>query len=149
MSQRATRDHQNPGDGPVSTARKIDINAFIAMAERTVAQAKETLTQKAASLVERPEHTMTWGESIFFAAAIVDVYEPLIRTATETRDEGKDTDAYFNAILNGIVERIIRKSASPKRSTSACANLMDQEILRAYAELAEMLRAPYMHSLVV
>lgn len=133
----------------MSTARKIDINSFIAMAERTVEQAKETLTQKAASLVEAPEHTMTWGESIFTAAATVDVYGPLVRTATETRDEGKDADAYFEAILNGIVERVLRMAASPKRSTSACANLMEQERLRVYAELADKLRAPYMHNLEV
>lgn len=129
------------------TVRKIDIDSFISMAERTVASAKETLVQKAADLVARPEHTMTWGESIFAAAAIVDVYEPLIRTATETRDEGRNAEAYFTNILGGIIERTIQMASSPKRSTSACANLFEQERLRVYAELAEKLRRPYMHSL--
>lgn len=133
----------------MSKARKIDINSFIAMAQNTVDRATEILAEKAKGLVDNPAHTMTWGESIFSAAATVDVYAPLIRTATETRDEGQDVDAYFDAILGGIIERVLRMSASPKRSTSACANLFEQERLKVYAELADKLRAPYMHSLEV
>lgn len=133
----------------MSNARKISLDSFISMAEGIVIGAQETIDASAKALVENPSYTLEWGERIFKAAALVDVWSPMLKTAKETRDEGGDADAYLTAIKGGLLERVVRMAQSPKRSTSQCSNLMEQERLVVFADVAERLRAPYMHNLEV
>ena len=138
---------------PVSNST-ITVSAFAKMIDDTISGANATLAKGAASLVERPEHTLEWAGSLFTAAAQLNVYTGIqnsLNLLKEGLASGEKTEAdaqeYIGRVATEVVKRTLQRAKSPKQSTAAAANLLDQEITKVYADLAEQMAVPSLYGL--
>ncbi len=136
-------------NGDALMSDQINLNAFTKLVNDTVTSAKAVLAKGAEDLLVSPCHTLEWSGRIFTAAAELEVYTG-IQTSLDRIHQGivsgehtlEDAQEYLNRVAAEVVKRTIQRASSPKRSTSVTSNLLDQEILSAYAELADQMAVP-------
>jgi hypothetical protein len=141
-------------------ADQIDLDLFIAHLETMRDASKQAIKLGAMELVESPMRTLEWSGKLFEAAAKLDIVNDFLKSAIMTRDNIAavaaggtvesgiaDSTAYFEYVRKNMQDRIVQMAKSPKRSTSVTSNLLEQERLAAYAELADQMRGCYLYGL--
>lgn len=75
-----------------------------------------------------------WADDAFFHAAKLLVLRNL-ETYLNCNDDLRDTEKRLLELYNTLHDNILNVSRKPKRSTSPCANLASQELLRAETDM--------------
>lgn len=99
---------------------------MIEFAQGRVKTAKAEIADFATKLVEKPEHTLTWGTVIFSRTADLTVWEQILVYAK--------SDCSLEDVVGMLEDYVVGGAASPSYSTNYAKNHLEQETLRAYAE---------------
>lgn len=106
---------------------------FLRVLKEDVESLSRDIQEYADKLVKNPGHTLTWSDGVFSMAAELEISNALIKAM----EGGASITDYYKKVL---MPRILIKAGSPSRSTSQCANLMEQARLAVMASLADKLK---------
>jgi hypothetical protein len=117
-----------------------------------VDRAKGMLDKFKADFDSNPMHALEWSLSTFGAMGEHHVYSWALRSLTDEHGApqlyrpaeqpaitGKPQKSQLEFVREFTQRELVRRAASPHRSTSTTSNLLEQCLLAAYAELLEML----------
>lgn len=120
--------------------------------DRELTKAHNSIASFAAEVVKNPAHTLEWSHSTFKCAARIHVLTMAMQsitdengkpTAYKVHDEGAkglktwDTVPY---LMDYAQREVNRRSGNAGMSTSPTSNLMDREMLAAWAEVIEIIK---------
>lgn len=118
--------------------------------DRKLTDANNNLARHAESFKANAVHAMTYADNVFKAAAQIQVFTYVIQgltddngqpAVTRSRSDSRqglqvwDTVPYVKEYAQ---KEVNRRAQSPTRSTSQCSNMMESEILSAWAEVLDI-----------
>ena len=107
-------------------------NAYIVSnLESSLASNQARIAKFAVEVQENPAHAMTWAMDTFSAAAEIKVQTEVINTLKD--------GCSLAAAIEHCNQRVLWGARNPARSTSVTSNLLEQEMVVAYAKTAEQL----------
>jgi hypothetical protein len=109
------------------------LKRFTNMAE----SAQAACDKFAESFAKDPAYALSWGTSVFQAAARLKVATMLVQAFTEREGEVMCT---IEQARDTLLDRVMHKARYPAQSTSPASNLMEQYEAAAYAEALDELR---------
>lgn len=119
--------------------------------DRKMTQAHNIVAQHIEALKKNAAQALEWSHSVFKAAAQISVFTQVIQglttddgkpTAVKTRSEAPDKMQTWGTVpyvLEYAQKEVNRRSQNASSSTSPTSNLMDREILAAWAEVIEII----------
>lgn len=104
--------------------KKQDI---IAAAQNHIKGAEASLAKFAAELVQDPERTVHWSSSMFGYTANIYAWKMVLNMA--------ENDCSLDVIVESLTEQMAGSAVRPANSSNFAANHLEQEKLRAVAEI--------------
>ena len=109
----------------------INNEYIVSNLESSLASNQARIAKFAVEVQEYPAHAMAWAMSTFSVAAE-------IRVLLEVIDALK-SGCTLSAAIEHCKQRVLWGASNPPRSTSVTSNLLEQEVVVAYAKTAEQL----------
>ena len=88
---------------------------------------------------ENPTEALSWGETVFNAAATQLVGQTILSwiASAEDSDKNLSPDEIFQMMKDQITRVVLHGARYPEHSSSACSNMMKTEVVAAYATILE------------
>jgi hypothetical protein len=110
-------------------------NGMISYFQSKVNNVEDYITKVSDRLKDDPSRTLEWGTTAFRAAAELEVYQKIVSALT-----GK-TKATLESVCDYALKEVLRRASNPSHSASTTGDLLDQEVLAAWARAYEFMAA--------
>jgi hypothetical protein len=100
---------------------------IIAMAQSRIKAAEASLAEFAAKLVKDPEHTVHWSTGMFGDTANLYAWKLVLNMA--------ESDCTLAVMTESLKDTVVGSAVRPASSSNFAANHLEQEKLRAVAEI--------------
>jgi hypothetical protein len=117
------------------------LDAVRVLIESGLRAANEELDKFAKSFADDPAHAMDWSASAFNAAAVKRVTTRVLEAIGNMINKGTSRGDILSHLVDYSTKEILTRAKYPKKSTSATSNLLDAEMLAAWADISDILRS--------
>lgn len=105
--------------------------------KNTIESAQYTIAKFQENLAVNPAYAFEWSDGAFRAAADIKIAHFVQGFLDAEVPEGTTDEARVEHLRKYATRQVMNGARSPKRSTSPCTNLLEQDELAAWANLLE------------
>ncbi len=109
------------------------------MLKNMVAAEAEILGKFQGALGNDPVYALQWAESAYRAAGRQKIAQTVLNQAEMLVAEGKSLEVAYTLIAAGLTREVVSEARSPARSSSQSANLMENYLKAAKADVLDLL----------
>lgn len=109
------------------------------MLKNMVAAEADNLRKFQGSLANDPVYALQWADSAFRAAGRQKIAQTVLNQAELLVAEGKPLEVAYTQIAARLIREVVSEARSPASSSSQAANLMDNYLKAAKADVLELL----------